>query len=66
MQVLYKIKQLELIMVRKEAELKTLNDLFNEKYSDEEREHAEIKKRDAPVPFWSIGRTFEDNNATHV
>lgn len=43
-QMLYRIKQLELVITRRTEELNSIKELFNESYSEEERRDAELNE----------------------
>lgn len=61
-QMLYRIKQLELIVKRRQEELNGLEELYNEMYTDEEKEDANTKEFPLSEPPLMYYKTFEDEN----
>lgn len=55
-QVLFRIKQLELVLKRRNEEMEALQSIYNENYTDEERDHAKTLEDSFPLSEPSISQ----------
>jgi len=68
-QMLYRIKQLELLIVRRQSELNGLMELFEEMYTEEEREDAKTKEfplTEPPLMYYDSLKSQEEGEQSEV